>query len=159
MARFIDVQLAISEFVAMESGQVCEVLPLGVPDVWGGAVPRAQHRDAVVLVAQQFERKRGPTRHWTSGHLAGLREPDGSFTRGEWIGGERPWGSCRAVRLGVASSVRFLGFVDDLSKRMRSASMLMATTPREGFGLVVVEAMAAGLPVVAVVIAEGTGKR
>ncbi len=80
MARFIDVQLAISEFVAMESGQVCEVLPLGVPDVGGGRslVPNIEMRSCWWLNGSK--RKRGPTRHWTSGHLAGLREPDGSFT-------------------------------------------------------------------------------
>ena len=55
----------------------------------------------------------------------------------------------RATKLGVASSVRFLGFVDDLSVRMRTAGILLATATREPFGLSVVEAMAARLPVVA----------
>jgi glycosyltransferase involved in cell wall biosynthesis len=47
------------------------------------------------------------------------------------------------------ASVRFVGHVPDVSSYLRSAGMLLATAPGEPFGLAVVEAMAAGVPVVA----------
>jgi glycosyltransferase involved in cell wall biosynthesis len=46
-------------------------------------------------------------------------------------------------------AVSFVGWVDDVQTEFRSAGMLLAPTPAEGFGLGVVEAMSAGLPVVA----------
>jgi glycosyltransferase involved in cell wall biosynthesis len=55
----------------------------------------------------------------------------------------------RARSLDIDSSVRFLGFVPDVRERMSRASLFLATTPADGFGLSVVEAMAAELPVVA----------
>jgi glycosyltransferase involved in cell wall biosynthesis len=47
------------------------------------------------------------------------------------------------------TSVRFAGHVADVASYLRSAGMLLATAPGEPFGLAVVEAMAAGVPVVA----------
>jgi glycosyltransferase involved in cell wall biosynthesis len=47
------------------------------------------------------------------------------------------------------ASVRFVGHVADVSSYLRSAGILLATAPGEPFGLAVVEAMAAGVPVVA----------
>jgi glycosyltransferase involved in cell wall biosynthesis len=47
------------------------------------------------------------------------------------------------------ASVRFVGHVADVSSYLHSAGMLLATAPGEPFGLAVVEAMAAGVPVVA----------
>jgi glycosyltransferase involved in cell wall biosynthesis len=47
------------------------------------------------------------------------------------------------------ASVRFAGQVTDVAAYLRSAGMLLATAPGEPFGLAVVEAMAAGVPVVA----------
>jgi glycosyltransferase involved in cell wall biosynthesis len=54
-----------------------------------------------------------------------------------------------ARKLDICSTVDFLGFVSDVPDRMARASLLLATTPADGFGLSVVEAMAAELPVVA----------
>jgi glycosyltransferase involved in cell wall biosynthesis len=45
--------------------------------------------------------------------------------------------------------VRFLGFRTDLPSLMAGAGLLFASSPFEHFGLTVLEAMAAGLPVVA----------
>jgi len=64
-------------------------------------------------------------------------------------GSETPRLSEAARRLGVEASVRFLGFAEDLGERMARASILLATTPNEGLGLTVIEAMARRLPVVA----------
>jgi glycosyltransferase involved in cell wall biosynthesis len=46
-------------------------------------------------------------------------------------------------------SVQFVGHVADVPSYLRSAGILLATAPQEPFGLAVVEAMAAGVPVVA----------
>ena len=54
-----------------------------------------------------------------------------------------------AAEHGVGGAVDFLGHRDDVEALMRSASVLLAPRPDEGYGLTVLEAMAAGLPVVA----------
>ncbi len=46
-------------------------------------------------------------------------------------------------------SVRFVGHVGDVSSYLHRAGILLATAPAEPFGLSVVEAMAAGVPVIA----------
>lgn len=54
-----------------------------------------------------------------------------------------------AQRLGVAGSVEFLGHVPDAAGRMHELDVLVHTSELEPFGLVLVEAMARGVPVVA----------
>jgi len=56
-----------------------------------------------------------------------------------------------AKRLGLAESVRFLGFMRDeaLVEYLNRAHLLINPSPKEGWGLTVVEANACGLPVVA----------
>jgi glycosyltransferase involved in cell wall biosynthesis len=51
--------------------------------------------------------------------------------------------------LGVAGRVRFLGWRDDVSRLMRAATVLAHPARWEGFGLVLLEAMAAHVPIVA----------
>ncbi len=55
-----------------------------------------------------------------------------------------------AAALGVAERVHFLGFVPDQEKFriLRMADVFVSTSQHEGFGLVFLEAMACGLPVV-----------
>src|SRR5690606_21951926 len=57
----------------------------------------------------------------------------------------------KARECGVADAVVFTGFVDDEQKRAiySRAALLAMPSRREGFGLVYLEAMAAGLPCVA----------
>lgn len=50
---------------------------------------------------------------------------------------------------GLESDVRLLGFVEDLPSALQAADIYLAASTYEGFGLAVVEAMAAGLPIVA----------
>jgi glycosyltransferase involved in cell wall biosynthesis len=54
-----------------------------------------------------------------------------------------------AAELGVADRVRFLGYRDDVPALLAHASCLLLTSDYEGASLVVPEAMAAGVPVVA----------
>ncbi|MEK6237001.1 MAG: glycosyltransferase family 4 protein [Planctomycetales bacterium] len=68
-------------------------------------------------------------------------------------------------RLGLGDRVRFMGFVDDPVRIMSEIDLLVHPTEQESFGRILVEAMAAGLPVVApngggpgeIVVHEETG--
>ncbi len=55
----------------------------------------------------------------------------------------------QASELGVTERVRWLGFRDDVSDLLLAADVLTLPSRIEGFGYVLVEAMAAGVPVVA----------
>lgn len=54
-----------------------------------------------------------------------------------------------AAELGVADSVQFLGFVDDVDGILEAADLFALTSDSEGFSIATVQAMAHGLPVVA----------
>jgi len=54
-----------------------------------------------------------------------------------------------AEALGVADQVQFAGFVQDVRQLMSACDIVIVPSLREGFGLVAVEAMALGRPVVA----------
>lgn len=55
----------------------------------------------------------------------------------------------QAHRLGIADRVHFLGIRKDIPELMRAADCFVLASRWEGFGIVLVEAMAAGLPIVA----------
>src|SRR5262245_14378140 len=70
------------------------------------------------------------------------------------IAGHDPWGYGEtlqqlAVDLGVADRVRLLGFQEDVISFLNAIDVFAFATTSEGFGQVLVEAMAAGKPVVA----------
>jgi glycosyltransferase involved in cell wall biosynthesis len=78
-----------------------------------------------------------------------------------WILGEGPeHGSLvdKARALGIVDSVRFLGFQDRPSRFLAAADVFVLSSLSEGFGNVVVEAMASGVPVVASDCAHGPGE-
>ena len=54
-----------------------------------------------------------------------------------------------AERLGVADRVRFLGHRSDVAALLQASDVYVTATETEGFGMSVVEAMACGLPIVA----------
>lgn len=69
-----------------------------------------------------------------------------------WIAGEgpeRPALERLAVKLGVADRVRLLGFRRDVGALLASADVFASASHREGLSLVLVEAMSAGVAVVA----------
>ena len=70
-----------------------------------------------------------------------------------WIAGEGPLRddlARQAERLGLPGRVRFLGWRDDVPALMRTADFLVCPSRHEPLGNVVIEAWAAGLPVVAI---------
>ena len=56
---------------------------------------------------------------------------------------------CQAARLGLAERVEFLGDRSDIADLLRTASIFALPTNYEGFPLSILEAMRAGLPIVA----------
>ena len=55
----------------------------------------------------------------------------------------------QAARLGIADRIRLLGPVSEVERVYHAADVLAMPSTREAFGMVLVEAMAAGLPVIA----------
>ncbi len=53
------------------------------------------------------------------------------------------------MELGIANRVKFYGYVDNIAEFLKQADVFLITSLWEGFGLAVVEAMNAGLPVIA----------
>lgn len=153
VARAVDAQLAISAFTAGHiDGPATVVLP-GVADgpdrparQPGGDGPRT------VLMVQRLEAEKHPgtgVRAFAASGLAAhgwrlLVAGDGSL---------RDDVAALAAALGVADAVDLLGHRTDVPDLLAAASVFLAPTPSEGLGLSVLEAMAAGLPVVA----DGSG--
>jgi glycosyltransferase involved in cell wall biosynthesis len=76
-----------------------------------------------------------------------------------WLAGEgelRPALESQADALGLRPRLRFLGWRDDVAALLAAADLLVCASRREPLGNVVIEAWAAGIPVVA---AAGEGPR
>ena len=68
-----------------------------------------------------------------------------------WIAGEGPLRTVlerEHAALGLGESVRFLGFRDDVVDLLRAADLFVISSYLEGLGTSILDAMAAGLPVV-----------
>jgi glycosyltransferase involved in cell wall biosynthesis len=82
---------------------------------------------------------------------AAAEVPDAVFLlAGE--GGERPRLEAQARALGIAGRVRFLGHRDDVPELLAACDLLVLPSLYEGLPLSVLEAMAAGRPVVATAV-------
>jgi glycosyltransferase involved in cell wall biosynthesis len=149
-ARFVksrlSAQIAISQYVADQIEGASTVVYPGV-DVAPDARPAAGRR-ATVLIVQRLE----PEKDTDIALDAFMRS---SLARRGWRldivgdGSQRAALQQLAQSAGIAASVRFLGARDDISALMADSAMLVAPCAIEGLGLTVLEAMAAGLPVVA----------
>lgn len=141
----IDGQIAISQFVADRIEGASVVIHPGVPKP---PVTDAAERDSTILVAQRLEREKATDVALRAFAMSGL-SAKGWRLRFAGDGGLRSDLKALAGQLGLLGSTEFLGRRDDIPQLMASSSLLLASAPAEPFGLTVVEAMAAGLPVVA----------
>jgi len=143
VARRLAAEVAVSHHTAAYADHAL-VVHSGVAPVPEADLPR----EPAVLVAQRLAAEKATDvalRAWARARArhAGWRL---------WVAGSGP---CEAELrrlaqdLGIGDEVDFLGRRTDLPDWYRRASVLLAPTPVEGFGLTVVEAMAHGLPVVA----------
>ncbi len=140
--RRLRMQISISKFVASEVGEPTVAILNGVPDA--AAVDPIVR---VVLVAQRLEAEKDTLdalEVWAASGLAA----DGWILRIAGDGSERV-ALERYVIDRALHGVEFVGHRDDLPDVRRRAGLLLATAPREPFGLSVAEAMADGLPVIA----------
>ena len=144
--RRISAQIAISAYVAGLIGGSSTVVHHGVPA--STASPSVLGRSDTVLVVQRLEEEKATDVALHAFARAGLADRAWRLEiAGE--GAERPHLERLAARLGIARSVSFLGRHSDVPLLMERAGIFLATCPVEGLGLSVLEAMAAGLPVVA----------
>jgi glycosyltransferase involved in cell wall biosynthesis len=142
LRRRLRSQISISEYVASCIGEPSVVIPNGV------TIPAQAAASAkVVLVTQRLDTEKHTEAAfdaWERSRLAG----EGWVLRIAGDGAQRP--ALEAdVRARGLPGVEFVGHVQDMHALRRDAGVVLATAPREPFGLAVVEAMAAGLPVVA----------
>lgn len=144
IARQLDAEVAISKFVADRIEGPSRIIYPAVPE----PVTAAVSRKSVVLVAQRLEAEKATDLALEAFALSGLAHK-GWQLQIAGSGSLRPALERLSLDLGIARAVDFLGRRDDVPDLMASAGMLLATPPSEPFGLTVVEAMAAGLPVVA----------
>nr|WP_157803750.1 glycosyltransferase family 4 protein [Luteimicrobium subarcticum] len=148
--RLVQEQIAISRFVqqSIDGGSV--VVYAGTEDQPDSFPQRTRPRQ--ILMAQRLE----PEKHADLGLEAFARAglaSDGWTLTIAGDGTERASLEHQASRLGVDGSTEFVGRVSDLPDRLGQAAIFLAPTPGEHFGLSVIEAMAAGTPVVA----DGSG--
>ncbi|GAA5212232.1 glycosyltransferase family 4 protein [Microbacterium kyungheense] len=141
--RSIRGEIAISSAVAAFAHGDVEVVHTGVP-----VSTRTKTREKTVLVAQRLESEKDTATAidaWALSHAP----KTGWVLRVAGDGTERAELEERARERGVAERVEFLGHREDVPELLRSASIVLAPTPREGLGILVLEAMAEGTPVVA----------
>lgn len=147
VGRAISGQISISQYVAEHIDGPSTVVHLGSPTP--ERYRPQEQRSRAVLVAQRFEPEKRTDlalRIWAASGLADR----GWAIRFAGDGALRSDLERLADELGIRSSCEFLGFRSDLPELLASSAILLATCPIEGFGLSVVEAMACGTPVIAV---------
>ncbi len=134
------------------------VVPNGLPDVWLDPLPvdRARAREDLGLetdgpwigVVGRLAREKGHDLVFDAFGCAVSDRPNlRMLVAGD--GPERAALESKAARLGLASRVRFLGSVADVRGVYAALDLLVQGSHYEAFGLVLLEAMACGCPVIA----------
>lgn len=145
IARRFDAEIAISAAVAEQIRLPSTVVHTGVADSSPSPAVRSSR---TILMAQRLQ----PEKHSPLGVRAFAASGLASAGWRLVIAGEGPELD-QIVRLsrelGVAGQIDVLGFRDDVPQLLNDSAMLLATCPREGLGLTVLEAMSHALPVVA----------
>ena len=142
--RLIDAEISVSRAVAESIGVASTIVHPGVDPVdIGGA-----GRERTVLMAQRLQPEKDTAVGIRAFAASGLAAA-GWRLEIAGTGPQERWLRTLGDDLGLGGAVTFLGFRDDIPELMRSAGMLLATSPFEHFGLTVLEAMASGLPVIA----------
>ena len=143
--RRLALEIAVSEWTDAQLAPPADVVLLN------GVRPAAPHEpgpERVVVMAHRLAPEKDTVtglKAWAQSGLAG----DGWSLEVAGVGDEREALEKEAGELGVADSVTFLGFVEDVDALFRRSRILLAPAPAEPCGLTVLEAMAMGLPVVA----------
>jgi glycosyltransferase involved in cell wall biosynthesis len=145
IGRRIEAEIAISRAVAAATGRRSTVVHSGVPTAPADA-PADAVRAHTVLIAQRLEPEKRTDLGIRAFAASGLGDR-GWVLRIAGAGAERA--ALEALADGLGVPAEFLGFRDDLPEQFRTAGVLLAPCTVEGLGLTVIEAMAAGLPVVA----------
>lgn len=144
LTSFIDAQVALSTFVA-QATTATHVICGGVEPV---DTSTNHPRQRTVLVMQRMEAEKDTSvaiRAWASSMLRYQGWRLQLAGRGTEISALK----ALAAELAIDKSVDWLGFVEDSESLLCNAGALVATTPREAFGMAVVEAMARATPVIA----------
>jgi len=152
-APLADRVITVSEFsrrLALEAGigpaRHIRCVPNGVPDVAPSLRARPCRGTPTMIVVARLDAPKDPRVLLRA--LATLR--DRSWTL-EWVGDGplREPAEHLAEHLDLADRCRFVGARDDVAQRLARASLLVLPTRHEALPLTVLEAMRAGLPVVA----------
>lgn len=136
-------QLSVSEYVAGEIDGDSVVVHSGVAER-----DEQMQREQFVLVAQRLEQEKD-TETTLRAWAASSARQRGWRMQIAGDGSQRSELESMAGALGIDDSVDFLGFRRDVQDLLSRAGLVLAPTPREGLGILVLEAMAAGTPVVA----------
>lgn len=168
-ARWTDHVVAVSA-VQREQGAACGLYPLERSSVIRAAVPLARFRDGdgatvrrrlglpedvpVVTQVGNFKPQKGPLDFVRAAAAVAARAPQARFVMvGE--GPLRPAAEALAAELGIADRVLFPGWWDDVPGLLAATRVAVLTSHHEGLPCAVVEALAAGVPVVATAV-DGT---
>ena len=144
IARQVDVQIAVSHFVAAHVEGGSEVIHSGVAPSTRGPVTR----ENTVLVLQRLTPEKDTATALRAWARTGLADCGWRLViHGQ--GRDEAMLRSLATGLGIDASVDFAGFTDEPRAALARCGLLLATTPREAFGLAVAEAMAEATPVVA----------
>jgi glycosyltransferase involved in cell wall biosynthesis len=142
--RKIARQVAISRFVADAIKEPAIVLHNGVRSQPDTVIPR----ERFVLLLQRLEKEKATDvalRAWAASGL----DRQGWELHIAGSGAMRDSLEQTSSRLGIETSVRWLGHLVDTREKLRRAGLLVATAPAEPFGLSIAEAMALATPVIA----------